>query len=614
MRHTQKFNSLSFYLFFFLSLVIISSPKSEIDIKSSQIIRMKFSQKKTNYSLQIDTETKKIFISERSLNDDYFVVSEQHFEDVSKLKAYHNGKKVSKKLKFDFFPKHRDEFFSTTKLYVIENPFTVKKDDTLSYSYRVKINDLAYTPIFKIPSDMYTDDFQLIIDHPKNISVDFDILFARDSIPYTVHSPLETQTYIRFQNVSQVKPLPYFEQNSWQAEISLRFYTNDTLITPSNPRAFVDWYKKLTPLAPVLGDSDKYVLQEELSKFDSGKDKLRYIHNYVKNNFRYIADLRPTHTITPFPPSQILASKYGDCKDRACLVSAIAKEAGLPVSMAVVTKETFIDYQFVHSFLYNHVICYYEDDTTSFFFDPTGKYYSFDFVPEYLGQKQALILNPDNPETKVIQSTIDSASLELSIVGNIDSLASCKAHIILRNRLKARMRESENEQTRFEHSNYLRTSLQAYFYKFDMSNFEKIKSNDSAVVYEADIDISKFIISSKSKTYIPKIPFTLFDKDILERKDDSYPLHFEKSINVLLTIDLQTDSLQTQPDSLKLDSNNHFQFISKDFVNNNHLQLQYKYFRNLKIMSGEDKTEFLAFCKEYINSKNKMYILNHVGE
>ena len=606
---------LNFICFSLISSSVFAIQVSpETDIKLSQKVEMNFSGKDGDYKLISDIEVQKIYLTERSLKDEYSVISEEHFEDVSKVKAYLNNEKIDKDLIYEFYPKRKDEFYSASKLHVVSNPFNLKVNDTIKYTYRLELKNLGFCPLFRIQSDMHTDEFELIVRHPSNVSVQFDIIFATDSLEYTIDTSRAEQTIFQMSDIPQIDKLSYFELNNWQALINLRFYQDGKLISPSTPLEFVNWYQKLTTLSPELSGGDKLVLQSNLDSLATVREKLRYIHNYVKENFRYVADTRPTHTITPFPPSTILHSKFADCKDRACLVTAIAKEVGINVSMAVVTSTPFIDYQFVHPFLYNHMICYYEDDTLSLFFDPTDKYSNFDYVPEYLGYRQALILNPENPKTKIIYSSLDSSTFEVTIQGKIDSLRYSTATLVMRNHLKEAVQNAENEFTNYELSSYLHDLLNSYFYKFEIFNFKKVSSDNETVVYSADIDLSKFVIAGKDKKYIPKIPFTLFDKDLLTRVDDSYPIHFDKIIDARLTIDLQFDSLDINPDSLILSPIDGVYFSSFEEVINNNLHISYHYYRKHKSMSGDLKDKFLTFCKEYISNKNKMYIIHNAGE
>lgn len=123
-------------------------------------------------------------------------------------------------------------------------------------------------------------------------------------------------------------------------------------------------------VVPKLDVKDIGVAREEILKQDNELSKLKVIYDYVRNNFRYLAEVQDKNSIIPRDPSVVLDKGYADCKERAALVSAIAKEYGIKVNMAVVTREDapLLKGIFVNKF--NHVICSYNDDGNTLFLIP----------------------------------------------------------------------------------------------------------------------------------------------------------------------------------------------------------------------------------------------------
>ncbi|KAA3632683.1 MAG: transglutaminase family protein [Calditrichaeota bacterium] len=579
---------------------------TEADIIVSKNISMEIKEKGGRYIIKSEYDIQKILNSNRSLEDDFSTIGESYVGDISKINAKHNGKKI--KSKFEVYPSPADAFFSTYKLHVISYPYDIKVGDTINYTYREEIEEITYVPIYKLYNDEYTEFFKLSVRHDQNLTVEFDLLFSHDPLDYEIQHPSPDLSVLLFQNIPERKTLPFYQESNWQATIAIKISANDSLITASTPQKFTEWYKSLTPLSPELLVNDKQFMQDELAQYTSVREKLQHINNYVKSTYRYVQDLRPSHLITPFTPSEILHSGYGDCKDRACLVSAIAKEAGMNVFMATVSEDLFIDYPYTHPYLYNHVICYYEDETEQIFFDPTDKYQSFNNIPDYLDQKQALILDPENPRTVILESRLEEPSFEIFIKGNLDSLSDCNAVLTVRERIKSIIQSSKETFTSYQYTNFLNDFISSYFYKMTISQLEELENNDEEIKFTAHVDLSTFIIAGKSKKYVPGIPFTLFSSDILKRENDSLALLFDKKIKVNLRIQLKTDSLEVVPDSLVLPTSHFVHFSSTaDNHSADSALFEYSYARSAKKLEGDEKFRFIQFSREYINSKNKMY-------
>ena len=581
---------------------------TDADIIVSKKITMEINEKGGRYVIKSDYDIQKILNSNRSLEDDFSTIGESYVGDISKISAKHNGEKI--KTKFEVYPSPADAFFSTYKLHVISYPFDIDVGDTINYSYREEIEEIAYIPIYKLYNDEYTELFNLSVHHDEELKIEFEVIFSHNQLDYEIQHPSPDNSILRFQNIPERKTLPFYQESNWQAVIALKIFVRDSLITASTPQKFTNWYQDLTPLSPELLSKDKQFMQDELSQYLSPREKLQHINNYVKSTYRYVQDLRPSHLITPFTPSEILHSGYGDCKDRACLVSAIAKEAGMNVYMATVSEDLFIDYPYTHPYLYNHVICYYEDESEQIFFDPTAKYQSFNNLPDYLDQKQALILDPENPRTVILESELREPSFEILIKGSMDSLSTCKAVLVVRERIKSIIQSSKDTFTSYQYTNFLNDFISSYFYKMTISQLEELEQNEDEITFSANVDLSTFVIAGKAKKYIPMIPFTLFSSDILKREDDSLALLFDKKIKVNLQIRLKSDTLKVVPDSLVLPKTN-FTYFSSAAENHtaDSVMFDYSYTRSAKKLDGEDKFKFIQFSREYINSKNQMYQL-----
>jgi len=55
--------------------------------------------------------------------------------------------------------------------------------------------------------------------------------------------------------------------------------------------------------------------------------KMQALAAFVQNDIRYVAILLGIGGIQPHPATDVFANRYGDCKDKATLLSSMLKEA-----------------------------------------------------------------------------------------------------------------------------------------------------------------------------------------------------------------------------------------------------------------------------------------------
>ncbi|MEI9969999.1 MAG: transglutaminase-like domain-containing protein [Terracidiphilus sp.] len=67
------------------------------------------------------------------------------------------------------------------------------------------------------------------------------------------------------------------------------------------------------------------------------------IVDYLDREVRYTGIEFGEAAIVPHDPAETLAKKYGDCKDKATLLVAMLRAAGIPANVALLNVESRID-------------------------------------------------------------------------------------------------------------------------------------------------------------------------------------------------------------------------------------------------------------------------------
>ncbi|MGH8046831.1 MAG: DUF3857 domain-containing protein, partial [Chthoniobacterales bacterium] len=134
----------------------------------------------------------------------------------------------------------------------------------------------------------------------------------------------------------------------------------------------VEWalqfYSLDTPLPPVIhGEVD------HLRELEMPKDRIVGALEYVQDHLRYLSAAEGVHSHKPYPMDEVVARGYGDCKDKARLLSAMLRALGFTADPALVAST---QRQEIASWLptpadFDHVIVVVELGTRTYWLDPT---------------------------------------------------------------------------------------------------------------------------------------------------------------------------------------------------------------------------------------------------
>lgn len=98
------------------------------------------------------------------------------------------------------------------------------------------------------------------------------------------------------------------------------------------PLAWADiarWYAGLAAGRAELPAAVAEAFAPELAGARTLEDSLRAAHRWVAQDFRYVSLSLGIGGYRPRPPAEVLASRFGDCKDKATLFVALARSFGL---------------------------------------------------------------------------------------------------------------------------------------------------------------------------------------------------------------------------------------------------------------------------------------------
>lgn len=145
-------------------------------------------------------------------------------------------------------------------------------------------------------------------------------------------------------------------------------------------------------------------------------DAIRTIVQQLHNSIRYTGVEFNEAAITPQRPSEVMKRHYGDCKDKASMLVAMLRAAGIPAHLALLNAGDNIDINPETAGLgrFNHAIVYVPDagNKKTLWIDATAEYSTVGTLPYGDQGRRALVIAP----TTTALLTIPEATSADSIV------------------------------------------------------------------------------------------------------------------------------------------------------------------------------------------------------
>jgi hypothetical protein len=176
------------------------------------------------------------------------------------------------------------------------------------------------------------------------------------------------------------------------------------------------WYLDLTQGRRDVSPDIKQSVQNITALSATALKKMQAIANFVQHDIRYVAIELGIGGYQPHPASEVFSHRYGDCKDKATLMSAMLHEIGIDsyyvminVTRGAITASTAAHAGFNHAILAIKL----PDDVSDpslvairndpkygrlLFFDPTNDLTPFGQISGSLQENYGLLVAPDGGE------------------------------------------------------------------------------------------------------------------------------------------------------------------------------------------------------------------------
>lgn len=559
----------------------------------------------TEPTLESTVEVWQTFLSDIATNESRYFVGEQFHGTVSRFEAKFNDERISE---YDsYLPELKDAFLSDFNVKYFDLPRKAHKGDSVYYTYSKVHKGLAFFPIVRVPNENYTQEFVLTVEHPEDARIVFDVVTTHPGVSYTIDSSKRGVTRITFPRLEMEPDRDYYPFTSYHAAIMTHVWRGGKLLTTTAPQRYADWY---LPYLRDIGTLDRELidsLKPFVERAPSQKEKLRVLYDYVRKSIHYIADEVHLNAFVPRPPNLTCQRLYGDCKDRAFLLSCLGRHFGIPVSMTLINTNDELPFQGVHIFLYNHAIAHARLGDEDIFLDPTAKYCDFGNLPENEIGKRVLIMDSANPRTHIINLPRFDHNLEITARGDIASLHMVKARIIMRNDLalfaRYRFENNAEEQTV---ERYVRQSVRSYVPGIEVQKASLVLNSDSVVIADAEVSLADIIIPQGNSYVVSANLFSAFS-NISQRLQDSLPIYYARRFHAEVNIEL-TVPQKVATQTLNIGNPNAMYCSARiEQGSNATMKMHYVFHRPERVFGAERKEEHRRFMKEFLDARNTMF-------
>lgn len=286
-----------------------------------------------------------------------------------------------------------------------------------SIYYKAKITQK--TPIFPgqfsflqlFPKNVIWDDARVTVSAPKSYPLDVK---AIDVSGGTAADSGDTRTWTWTHKSSQAQAIE-------PGTVSLGLHS---------PRVMVSSFRDYGALAAAYQaraqDKAKRTpaiqsLADELTKGAADqKEQVKRLYDWVAHNIRYVAIHLDIGGFVPHPAEEVLAIRYGDCKDHVVLLEALLAAKGIASTPALIDlRPNYALPEVATPQAFNHVITYIP--SLDLYLDSTNPYAPFGVLPMENTDKPVIHTAAYDGIKRTPPSTSDNASIsKTTLVFNKD--------------------------------------------------------------------------------------------------------------------------------------------------------------------------------------------------
>jgi hypothetical protein len=205
---------------------------------------------------------------------------------------------------------------------------------------------------------------------------------------------------------------------TWRAVagwVGIKYFPRDAAMRAKSSGSWQDiglWYDGLTQSSRASSPAIQQKVAELTSGISDPLQKMRVLTDYMQKSIRYMAVEIGIGGFQPHPAVEVFAHQFGDCKDKATLLSAMLHEIGIDSYYMAIDDRRGVIHPDYPSISMNHMILAIRlpdgiPDTGLYavvndpklgrllIFDPTNEHVPLGYLPWYLQDSYGLLMAPD---------------------------------------------------------------------------------------------------------------------------------------------------------------------------------------------------------------------------
>jgi tetratricopeptide (TPR) repeat protein len=288
---------------------------------------------------------------------------------------------------------------------------------------------------------------------------------------------------------------------------------------------------------------------EELTKdLNSEDEKIRALYNFVSTHFRYIGVDLGIGRYAPHSAADILANRYGDCKDKHTLFAALLKSVGISAYPVLISSRFRLDPSFSSPDLFDHVITAIPKGDSFVFLDTTPEIAPFGLLLANLRDRQALVV-PNSSPAKLAKTPADPPFKPyetITIDSSIDTEGTLDAKMRIEERgggeIELRTAYRNTPQNRWDELTQVLVNRMGYAGKSSEASVSAPEDTAKPFVISLQYHRPEFPDWKNHQISFPAPPLVLADlNDDQKRSKSALPLGDSQDVTYQITVKLPKD-------------------------------------------------------------------------
>ena len=283
----------------------------------------------------------------------------------------------------------------------------------VGYEYVQRQRPFVFEDEWHIQSEIPTRRARLILQLPNGW--EFSTRWANYPKQAPQSSSGNTSVW-EVENIPGIEPEPGMPPlDVVKSRMDLKYFPRDLKLRAKTTGSWDDigsWYTGLTSASRVPSPEIQQKVAELTAGMTDPLAKMQALASYVQQNIRYVAIEVGIGGYQPHPAADVFKHQYGDCKDKATLMSTMLKVVGIDSYYVMIDTERGIVNPDFPSLRGNHMVMAIRlpdgistnhlygivDDPKLgklLFFDPTSSYVPLGYLPDRLQENYGLLITPD---------------------------------------------------------------------------------------------------------------------------------------------------------------------------------------------------------------------------